>query len=1206
MLIEETFEKDIRRRIDAVVKANDDDEAHLKDELEEFVLTAEVEQYLSIFYDEYQDRDSRANGVWISGFFGSGKSHLLKILAVILANREVAGQSAVDYILPKLRHNSMLAGQMARAGESIRSESVLFNVDAFAPNQGRSESGALLAAFIKAFNRHCGYFDGDQQHLARLEYDLDREGRLEAFREAVEAKCGKPWNEIRTRAALMGSKVTAAFDEVCGNEPGTTPNVLTYYKESYKPDIRSFAQRVREYIDSRGEGFRLNFFVDEVGQFIAGNTGLMVNLQSVAEELNTACEGRAWVFVTSQEDIDTVIGDRDARSAQDFSKIQGRFKIRMNLTSQASKTVIRDRLLAKKPEARADVARLHAEFAGDFGVFFDFADGMRKYEGYQGEDDFVAAYPFVPYQFELFINAMRELSKHNAFQGRHSSVGARSMLSVFQQVAIELCDRKAPVEEGELASFDMMFEGLRGELRSEVYAVISSAESSLENPLAVRLLKALLLVKYIEEFRATPGNLRVLMCRGLRENTAVALEDVRGALGELEKQNYVRREGDSFSYLTDDERDIEKEIRETAVPDAKRLALLDELLTEVLGASKVAYSPREGCVVPFPYDLKIDGESRGRSRNDLTVDIVTDYDESEVLYGAAMGAPAKTLRVGLRKSADFFREVGDFLRASQYVAAANPASAERKAILTRRRDSLQLQRKNLAGGLASLLSEAVFDAAGQDVTPPTSKIGGASAVEHGLLKLIAVSYPHLQQVSANPSGQEIYDQAIETVENQLGVDSQLPEYCASVLARIRQMEGRTAVTVTGDGQGALAPYFLKGEYGWPSEVVRSAVARLYAAGLIKVKVNGKPAGKREFADALKAGRGLEKFIIETDRPLDEEEMSKLQEAYRLLTGEMVPAGDSKLLAVRIAQTLAKKLDEVQLDRVNEYPFGGAYEHARKVLAEAARKAEDEDWALRELPAQAAAVAEAANSLVKMASFGKGKTGALWHELDGFLMTAPDKLRYLGLDDSGLTVIEEAVHDERCYESNLIPKAVKTMKGLRRSIADETARRRAKALEDFKAYEETFLASECAPECGEKERAEIARIFADGRQKLEGEENPMILSSFMETFKQRELAGLLALAKPVRPEPAPEGDAHGGQSSVAASEVEPGAGGESTVAEPAVAAPAARPRLVQMSTMTRTPGYAKTTIASPQDAEEFLAALRAEILAALERGETIAR
>ena len=161
---------------------------------------------------------------------------------------------------------------------------------------------------------------------------------------------------------------------------------MRYYQQTYKPDIHSFAVRVKEYIDDHEPGFRLNFFVDEVGQFIAKDSNLMTNLQSVAEELATVCDGASWVVVTSQENMEDTIGQMTDKSANDFSKIQARFKIKMQLTSKDAKEVIKQRLLAKSRDAVSALDVMYDKYRDDFPVLFDFADGSKRYVGYKDED----------------------------------------------------------------------------------------------------------------------------------------------------------------------------------------------------------------------------------------------------------------------------------------------------------------------------------------------------------------------------------------------------------------------------------------------------------------------------------------------------------------------------------------------------------------------------------------------------------------------------------------------------------------------------------------------------------------------------------------------------------------------------------------------------------------------------------------------------
>ena len=144
------FVKPVDRHIEGVIKA--DDEASLRQEVEEYVLTNEVAKRLNAFLDAYNKYEG-ANGVWISGFFGSGKSHLLKMLALLLENRPVEGVPTLEAFLRKqeIQDDALLRHDLEQA-VAIPSRSILFNIDQKADLISKSHFDALLAVFVKVFD----------------------------------------------------------------------------------------------------------------------------------------------------------------------------------------------------------------------------------------------------------------------------------------------------------------------------------------------------------------------------------------------------------------------------------------------------------------------------------------------------------------------------------------------------------------------------------------------------------------------------------------------------------------------------------------------------------------------------------------------------------------------------------------------------------------------------------------------------------------------------------------------------------------------------------------------------------------------------------------------------------------------------------------------------------------------------------------------
>jgi hypothetical protein len=340
MNLDDIFTKPVDRYIEGVIKA--DDMASLKLEIEEYVITSEISRSLAEFFDAYNDYQG-ANGVWISGFFGSGKSHLLKMLAFLLENKIIDGVEMLEYFTPKCGEDAMLVGQMQKA-ISIPSQSILFNIDQKADTISTSEEDAVLSVFVKVFNELCGYY-GKQGYVAQFERDLDSRGLLEQFKESYQRASGMSWEVGREQVILEKENIAQAYAAVSGASKEASLGIMDKYRSDYKVSIEYFAKMVKDYVESQGANFRLNFFVDEVGQFIADNVNRMTNLQTIAESLNTICRGRAWLIVTAQEDMDKVLGENGQVEWMDFSKIMDRFRTRMKLTSANVDEVIQRRLL---------------------------------------------------------------------------------------------------------------------------------------------------------------------------------------------------------------------------------------------------------------------------------------------------------------------------------------------------------------------------------------------------------------------------------------------------------------------------------------------------------------------------------------------------------------------------------------------------------------------------------------------------------------------------------------------------------------------------------------------------------------------------------------------------------------------------------------------------------------------------------------------
>lgn len=155
--IKELFKKEIDREINGVVQAGQRDEEVIQDELEEYVMTKEISENMAYFFKNYAysfENKTTKMGVWISGFFGSGKSHFLKILSYLLNNETVYGKRAIDFFAEKTDDQELM--DILHQSASYHSKAILFNVDSKSAG-GKKEKATIVEVFLKVFNEYLGY-----------------------------------------------------------------------------------------------------------------------------------------------------------------------------------------------------------------------------------------------------------------------------------------------------------------------------------------------------------------------------------------------------------------------------------------------------------------------------------------------------------------------------------------------------------------------------------------------------------------------------------------------------------------------------------------------------------------------------------------------------------------------------------------------------------------------------------------------------------------------------------------------------------------------------------------------------------------------------------------------------------------------------------------------------------------------------------------
>jgi len=913
MKINSIFLKNINRNIETVIKADDRD--HISDEVAEYVITSEISKKIRDLFGAYNSY-SGANGVWISGFFGSGKSHLLKILSYVLENKEFDGYSSGDLFAEKIEDDQMLKGDVLAASK-IPSESILFNIDQQAQITSKEDANAILEVFYKVFYDHLGYY-GFIPHVAEFEMWLDDEGILAEFKEKFKIKSGNEWEGVRKNYfdITLQKNLSAVLGDIKNVGTEDYIDILDKLEENHKQSIEDFCNRVQQYISKQERGFRLNFFVDEVGQYISDNTKLMLNLQTIAESLATKTKGSSWILVTSQEDMEAIVGDMNKSQQNDFSRIQARFKIKIPLTSANVDEVVEKRLLKKNDSANSELKKVYSKESEHLRTIYSFSDAGVQFKGFKDDKDFINKFPFLPYQFELFQQCRRALSTHNAFQGKHSSVGERSMLGVFQQVTQKLGDS----ELSGLVSFDRMFEGIRNELKGEIQSSILVAENNLGSPFAIRVLKTLFMVKYYNSFKTTKRNVSVLLIDTYSLDLKQHDKDIDQALNLLENQSYIQRNGELYEFLTDDEKDVEQEIKEVDADDQAVNQLLKEILfDEIIRDNKIKFEENKQ---DYKFTSKIDGAVLGREE-ELGVEIITPnyhyYNEVDEIARQTMGL--STMRLLMPEDGVFIKDAKMYIRTNKYIKQNQSTSlkSERKRILHDKAVQNNERKSNLVILANQLLgrSDIYINGSLQEISATTD---GKSKVIKGFQILVKTVYPNLRMLGNHLYSEEtIRNIILSTQDDLFGTDDNtISEAENELINIINRRKGQSDRTSLND----LKTHFGLKPYGWYPNAVWSMVARLYKRGKIEIKQDSNLLEDSQVVNALLVSSNYGNTLVVVQEDVDPKLIRELKTLFTDAFDENCPYQDAKDIALGFKEKLGLLLQEVtgMVQSSNTYPF----------------------------------------------------------------------------------------------------------------------------------------------------------------------------------------------------------------------------------------------------------------------------------------------
>lgn len=912
MQLQYIYKSDINRDINGVIKVAQNDEKSIEQELREYIITRELRKHFNTFFNNYEkslNYPTDKIGVWISGFFGSGKSHFLKILSYLLSNDTVAGKPSVEYFTDKF-DDPMMFAQLERCA-NVPTDTILFNIDSKSPIN--KDKTAILRVFAKVFYEYRGFY-GDDLKVARLEQFIDKSGKTDAFKAKFAEVNGDEWENVRDAFAFFEDDIVETLVETLGMSETAARNWFNG-TETADMSIEQLVKEIKEYIDSKGKNFRLMFMIDEVGQYIGSDGSLMLNLQTIVEEIGSKCDGRVWVMVTSQEAIDSIT----KISGDDFSKIQGRFNTRLSLSSSSVDEVIKKRILAKTETAEQMLLMSYGKNSAVLKNLFTFNDAVLDLKGYSSEYDFVETYPFVPYQFRLMQNVLAQIRKHGN-SGKHLSGGERSMLSGFQEAAQAIENK----DENALVPFSLFYNTVHTFLESAIRRVIDRCQTAADShdgieQYDVSILKLLYLIRYVDDIKANVDNITTLMVDDIRADKINMRKSIQESLDRLVSQNYIARNGDTYTFLTDDEQDIERDIRNTPVDSAAIVQSISQIIFGDLYVSKkFKYGKYD-----FPYDQIIDETTIGQLTGAVRLRILTVASD---LYNA--GDQALLMRSNVDNEAilvlsdkyPYFDDLESAAKIRKYVKSRNVAQLPEaiQHIIRGKQQQASAYEKTAKEHISAAILEANVYVSGETSSIKTSSV--KDKIETALSSLVESVYSKLGYIKHNFDNDNELLQILSNQNKQMTIGGGIAVYNPEAVNEVEQFLELQGMKMLPTSMGDIQRRFSAIPYGWREIDIAAVVCSLISIQKVALQYSGsmiQPTDKH-IPDYLRRKTEIDKTLVARRTAISDSLMKKSREFLKEYFNTMDLPSDEDSLISYVLDSFTAERDKLQSLLDNQY------------------------------------------------------------------------------------------------------------------------------------------------------------------------------------------------------------------------------------------------------------------------------------------------
>lgn len=968
MKIAEIFETKIEEKIEPVIKVGEiADETKVAQEISSFVVTPTLEKYFDDFFEHYTDsirKNTSEIGVWISGYFGSGKSHLAKIISQVAENR------LLDNVKSSVRFEKRVPESSQRNKSIKRSLSLLeqcntkvlgFNLNTIADARDSNLAKLLLSQYYKSKG-----FGNNVIFAKVFESELEKINKIKAFYQSIKDITGKNWDDIKNNQNFYKKKI---YQSVCEVAPELFHSIEEVEQSLINAsigelfNIEFLIKTILEdlEIETKRTGVPQRFFLvlDETGQWIEDNHERLVQLTALVEEAAKEGKGKIWIIVTTHEDMGSVYKNAHALDA-DVKKTEGRFKFKFSLTTENIELVLEDRIFKKKLSAKAELQSLYQANPGELKGLGELENTQRNMPDCSLEN-FSKFYPFFPYQIHLIPEVVKTL-RSSGGRTEQLTGSTRTLLAITQDIIRGGKRDYLNSNLGLVVSFDEVYRNLmnEGEISSDIRRDISSVIESVPNAseLTVNICEVLYLISEVNFIPKTEENISRLLVPSTEPEIGILKRQVQTELIKLKNAKIIAPNGDEWEFLTGERRNFEEQVDTVSKQlryQEREVGLGEFINTQIIGFENV---PFEG--YDFPVKIQFDSISVS-NRGYIDVKIISGFqrltDSNDIKFWeneSLKDENKHTFFIFSEKDGNFLEKFDRYLAMKEIVDKwkKEPNISEESKRLVEKKDNEDLPRLKRAveASIKESLKNSfiIYKGNSRKVAIRTNHgVGESIRIEIG--NYFGSIYTKYKKVPVRIANEQ---KDIESVLKGLSVSSDVKKLnlydtsgqinqTAPLISELRiylnskQNIGNRIIAKD------LLEYFEKPEYGWDPNSVRVGLAAMFRAGLIKILIEKKPYTNPNDSDLVSIFRNKKEFlrveIVLEDSEISPDVLTKIRAMLIKVTGvKKIDETPSDLTAASLKhiEALVEKIEKVNIwSSPAGFPLSDLYSSANSEFVE---------------------------------------------------------------------------------------------------------------------------------------------------------------------------------------------------------------------------------------------------------------------------------